>query len=109
MPVGVNVIGVVSGSFSPFDVSDFPASSILGNAPAESEPFNFGRCLAYQIVNAHFYTNDRIDYVYSADLYRDYISSLVTNLFQQSAPDLENVYFIYNGIKCRYDWLSGYF
>lgn len=75
----------------------------LGDLAGEdTEPLNFGRLVAYQIVNAHYYTNDKIDYIYSADLYRQYIGSL---LF----PVYDTRYFVYNGLNCQYDWLSGYF
>lgn len=62
------------------------------------EPFNFGRVAAYQIICSHFYSNDSVDYVYSAELYRESIHSLLH----------ETLTFEYNGINCPYDYLSGH-
>lgn len=81
------------------ELSRFSLSSITGD---DTEPLNFGRCVAYQIVNAHYYTNDKIDYIYSADLYRQYIGSLVFPLYDYRT-------FVYNGIVVGYDWLSGFY
>lgn len=68
----------------------------------ETEPYNYGRCCAYQIVNAHFFTNDKIDYINTAELYRQYISSFVSS-------DLGFSDFLYNGIFVQYDFLSGFY
>lgn len=67
-----------------------------------TEPLNYGRLCAYQIVNAHYYTNDRIDYIYTADLYRQYIGSFINDSYGAST-------FTYNGISCQYDFLSGFY
>ena len=72
------------------------------NANSDSEPLNFGRCCAYQIVNAHYLTNDKIDYIYSADLYRQYVYSLITEISGNES-------FIFNGVNTLYDYLSGYY
>lgn len=59
---------------------------------------NISCIAAYQIICAHYFTNDRIDYIYSADLYRQmmtYLASTYTrNVFQ------------YNGVDTFYDALS---
>lgn len=68
----------------------------------ESEPLNFGRCVAYQIANAHYYSNDKVDYIYSADLYRQYVGSLVSEIVGATS-------FIFNGLSVYYDWLSGFY
>lgn len=83
-----------------FSVSDIRCRAMFSDV--DSEPLNYGRCVAYQIVNAHFYTNDRIDYINTADLYRQYIGS-ICSLYEGPLP------FIYNGVSCFYDWLSGIF
>lgn len=80
-----------------FELVDYSADS--------TEPLNFGRLVAYQIVNAHYYSNDKVDYIYSADLYRQYIGSLIMNPDFIGSP----AYFSYNGISCLYDWLSGFY
>lgn len=79
--------------------------------------FNYSRCCAYQLCCAHFYTNDKIDFIYSAQLYRDAIFSL-THSYQAINPDdpwnlngfVNNVDgFEYNGRMIQFDSLSGYY
>lgn len=69
---------------------------------------NLSRILAYQLVCAHFYTNSSIDFVYSAELYRQYVQylcSLITfGMNGVSAIDS----FQWNGFDCPYDYLSGH-
>lgn len=67
-------------------------------------PFNYALVCAYQIICAHFFTNDRVDYIYSADLYRQYIYNLLIN---EVALAGENTFFSYNGLNLPYDYLSG--
>lgn len=64
---------------------------------------NLSRILAYQLVCAHYYTNSSIDFVYSAELYRQYVRSFVS----YSEPT-NNVYFTINGYSHEYDILSGH-
>lgn len=66
------------------------------------EALNFGRCAAYQIAVAHFFTNDSVDFVYSAELYRESVHSVLSGL------GILNT-FTYNGIEVPYDYLSGYY
>lgn len=68
---------------------------------------NLSRVLAYQIVCSHFYTNDKIDYVYSAELYRQNVYSAFSRMAEPFGWN--NVKFTWNGLECRYDYLSGYF
>lgn len=70
---------------------------------------NLSRLLAYQLVCAHFYTNSSIDFVYSAELYRQYIHYLYIQTCDASNPtDYSNMHFSWNGIELEYDWLSGH-
>lgn len=65
-------------------------------------PLNLGRLWAYQLVCAHFYTNDHVDFIYSAELFRQYIWQLFTE-------HTENNYnFSVNGFFYDYDALSAY-
>lgn len=105
LPSAVTSATVVSGSFVPVDMSKISYSKVVMST--ESEPLNLGRLYAYQIVNAHYYTNDKIDYVYTADLYRQYIGSLLYRMTDVNV--VYPYYFEYNGITCQYDELSGYF
>lgn len=65
-------------------------------------PFNFGKIAAYQLCCAHFYSNDHVDYIYSADLYRQLIWSYI--MADVSSDDRS---FSYNGVQTEYDALSG--
>lgn len=75
---------------------------------------NMSRPLAYQLICAHFYSNDKVDYVYSAELYRENWFSLFTQycsnspIFQASGSFPHESSFVYNGIFTRYDYFSGY-
>lgn len=79
-----------------FDSIEFYVSDI---------PFNYARVLAYQLACAEFFTNDNVDHIYSAELYRQYIGSLLNNLSTYGG-DFQK--FSYNGVYCDYDILSAH-
>lgn len=66
--------------------------------------YDLRRLWAYQIVCAHFYTNDNIDYVYSADILRNLVDYLV---FTQSDGTVNVPTFAWNGVNLQYDSMSG--
>lgn len=68
----------------------------------DNDPFNFERLCAYAIVQAHYYTNDNVDYVYNAEMFRNYISALITTCYGGV-----NDSFSWNGLYLPYDYLSG--
>ena len=72
---------------------------------AESE-LKFARLFAYQIICAHFYSNDQIDPIYSADQYRKLISSYVNTIAAETSTTLT---FSYNGVNLPFDWCSAHF
>lgn len=94
-----------------FQVISFPSStsiksdlsslfSSISLVPNQAEvPFNASRLWAYQLCCAHYYSNDHIDFVYSAELYRQLIGNYIEkmNIFAQ---------FVRNGIQYYYDYLS---
>lgn len=86
-----------------YDISDFGYTSYISET---SEPLNYGRLVAYQLVNAHYLTNSKVDYIYNAELFRQYIGSLVEYIYLNYISALLPS-FIYNGIRTRYDYLSG--
>lgn len=67
---------------------------------------NLSRILAYQLVCAHYFTNSSVDFIYSADLFRQYIYSLELAVF---AGTFESslVNYTWNGKQLPYDYLSG--
>ena len=76
--------------------------------PDSDADLNLGRLWAYQLVVSHFYSNDHVDFIYSAELFRQYIQELVTR--QTTATDNPSVIgqFTVNGLSYNYDALSAY-
>lgn len=64
---------------------------------------NFDKISAYQIIAAHFFSLDHVDYIYSAELYRQLIQYYV----DQIVTDDVDKTFTWNGLKLHYDALSG--
>lgn len=76
--------------------------------PASDAPLNLGRLWAYQLVVSHFYSNDHIDFIYSAELFRQYIFQLVSGqLTSGNQPDVFSK-FVVNGYSYIYDALSAH-
>lgn len=67
-------------------------------------PLNLARFFAYQIVCATYYTNDKIDYVYDANLYRQNVYDAWVSIGTEAVE-----FFTLNGSVYRYDYLSNYF
>ena len=65
-------------------------------------PFNTQFLSAYQLCCAHYYTNDHIDFCYSAELFRQLIGHYLT-YFSSYSPN-----FIRNGISYQFDYLSAH-
>lgn len=73
--------------------------------------FNIARVLAYQLVSFHYYTNDKVDSIYSAALYRGLMQSLaglVVNPDSSASAGINTIrkYYIYNGELLEYDLFS---
>lgn len=67
---------------------------------------NLSRVLAYQLVCAHFYSNSSIDFIYSAELYRQYIYALERG---SGLGQMTSMFgYIWNGMELQYDCLSGH-
>lgn len=75
---------------------------------------NISRLLAYQIVSYHFYTNDKVDSIYSANLYRQMMRSAAGMLYSTAGsyqPNSSQInqtryYFERNGEEIEYDLFS---
>lgn len=93
-----------------FSTSSFrwnlPSSSYTGDPEDETSLnpniLNLSRLLAYQLICAHFYSNSSIDFIYSADLYREYI-----NFIESGIVPTGNTLFNWNGMQLPFDYLSG--
>lgn len=70
-----------------------------------SYPLNLEVLAAYQLGCAQFFTDSHIDYVYSAELYRDSLEAKFLEITQTASI----LNFTYNGLIRRYDVLSGKF
>lgn len=71
-----------------------------------SIPFNLSRLWAYQLSLAHYMTNDHIDFVYSAELYRQLIGHYIRAV--ELSGYSNNMFFVRNGISYEYDYLSAH-
>ena len=74
--------------------------------PGTDADLNLGRLWAYQLVVAHFYSNDHVDFIYSADLFRQYIRELVSRQISNLVSYSET--FKVNGLEYHYDALSAH-
>ena len=74
----------------------------------DGQPFNFERAAAYQLVCAHFYSNDAVDFVYEANLYRQVVQSSI-DAFYANGFFSGSRKFSWNGLSLDYDSLSGQF
>lgn len=75
---------------------------------SQGVPLNLARLWAYQLVVAHYYSNDHIDVLYSAELYREYIRNLFLTAFSSSQLGSVSNVFVYNGMRYEYDALSAF-
>lgn len=76
--------------------------------PDSDADFNLGRLWAYQLVVAHFYSNDHVDFIYSAELFRQYIKQLVVVNTSGGPGDIESIFSV-NGFNYNYDSLSAHY
>lgn len=73
----------------------------FGSSPNLSVPINIANVIAYQLIYHEYFTNDKIDWIYSAKMYRELFDSIV--LYFGFSP-----YFDYNGQYLHYDSFSAY-
>lgn len=100
-----NAASVLLGAWS----DDYKGSAFLWPSNRPDDPdtvLNFGKLAAYQIACHHYYSNDKIDYIFSAQLYRDLMGSYVQDALE-TYESTRMRHFLYNGVYTQYDWLSG--
>ena len=103
-----------ASSWDDLDSEDLPAILMTVSSGYNSRPVDLGDgtydyshllniepIIAYQLSCAQFATNDFVDFVYSADLYRQNMQSLY---LKSTNTGLQT--FLYNGITCLYDIFS---
>lgn len=108
-----------SNSFSIDSDADFSASSwylnyyldlmtddilFVNDSILSSKSLNLGKIFAYQLVCAEFFTNSHVDYMYSAQLYRQFVNSLMFDTDFALSRDT----FTWNGVTYEYDTLSAH-
>ena len=71
-------------------------------SPTYTKPFDLARFWAYQLVCAEYFTNDKVDYIYNVELYRQYIKNLFINYMGGG----DTLYYTWNGIQIESDELS---
>lgn len=77
--------------------------------PADLVAVDLKRLWAYQLAYFHFLTNDSVDFLFSAELFRQYINQLVTSSVSVT-DDFQAVgFFTVNGFDYQYDYLSAFY
>lgn len=108
---GVSAVDNAIEGLSINDLMEVPLAFTIIQ-PAYDQVINIAHILAYQIVCYHFYTNDKIDSIYTAQLYRGLMTSLFGAAVNTSGnPTASNInsirkYFSYNGELLEYDIFS---
>lgn len=65
---------------------------------------------AYQLACAQYYVNPRVDFIYTAQLYRDNFVQLIRELYTLSTDESLSIgSFDYNGIPVLYDYFSSFY
>ena len=72
-------------------------------------PWNSSRLWAYQLCCAHYYSNDHIDFVYSAELFRQLIGNYLIPQWPTTFINYGIGTFSRNGVRYQYDYLSAHF
>lgn len=79
------------------------------NVDYNNLPINHSRLIAYQLIAAHFVSNDSVDFVYSADKWRSKINSFLYGSDPSTGGQLFSspIMYEYNGSEVLYDDYSG--
>ena len=86
----------------PSSVSNVCPSYLPG--AADETPLDTERYHGYQIICSHFYSNDHVDAIINADLYRQNLRSLI----ETCATGATTATFLYNGVQTLYDTCSAF-
>lgn len=81
------------------------AGSIPGGT--DDAPCDLARVYGYQMLCAHWYSNDKIDAIYTAELYRQLVRSTVRDIIGSGSTGVDAT-FVYNGVDTYYDSCSAY-
>lgn len=75
----------------------------------DESPMDLARLWAYQLACAEYFSNDKVDYIYSADLFRQYIHALYLSYTSVSGDRGSVEDFQWNGMSLEYDYLSAHY
>lgn len=75
--------------------------------PADRVAVDLKRLWAYQLAYFHFLTNDSVDFLFSAELYRQYIYQLSSRWLGSTVSSAHR--FTVNGLEYQYDYLSSHY
>lgn len=84
----------------------------VSGLPDFSNPEGFGadinisRILAYQLACSQYFVNPQVDYIYTAQLYRDNVFNLYRDFANSLSANFVQEYFTMNGISIPYDVFS---
>ena len=94
----------ITFTFSDFDLYFRGYSNVVDS------DLNIDSLAAYQLAVSHFFTNDKVDYVYSAELYRQNLSDAASYLANSIYGDRNkfDYKFSYNGQYYLYDEFSSF-
>ena len=108
--IGDNSEGVFSSE--PSFILPYSDDTDFSTDLKDMSPHNLdlSRLLAYQLVCAHYYSNSSIDFLYTAELYRQYVASLYDIVFATGSGYATGALprFTWNGVDLQYDYLSGF-
>lgn len=99
----------ISSLPSNFSTSWFTLSNLYTHSFISNDvDIDLSRLWAYHLVCAEFYSNDKVDYIYSAELFREYVNSLLLE-FSSNSQYGAAVAFDWNGLELSYDFLSSHY
>ena len=103
------LISTLDQIFSGYTVDSSASEQIkivdgLTDVNSESN-INIGKILAYQQVVAHYYTNDKVDNIYSSELFMQNLRSIMYPTEEGSITTTEPT-FDMNGVRYEYDYIS---
>lgn len=102
-------VAPASGTMPYFGMDYFVDTANHFVLSSKNVPIDLCRLWAYHLVCAEYYSNDKVDYIYSADLFRQYIYNLYTLWAEAKTLPTSNLVFDWNGSKLSYDYLSSHF
>lgn len=106
----VSIVGV-NGSI---DWDNFPDITtdgfMLWQIAQPNTVFNLARVATYQLAIAEFFTNSKVDYIFSAELYRELVRDIMKKVIVTSIGSSYDTlaFFTQNGVSYEYDALSAH-